>query len=198
MHFSFLPEKPFLKGLVLAGGESSRMGKDKGLIDYHGIPQREYVFELLSAVTKQTFISCKPGQMEDNRFPVLEDAFFDLGPFGAVLTAFQHDSSCAWFVVACDFPLLDLPSLSQLVTERDPSQMATCFWDDKAQLPEPWITILEPRIHPVLIDYHQRGKSSLRGILEDHRSHNIVPMNSDILLNANSPAEEAKLRAMIK
>ena len=29
------------------GGKSTRMGKDKGLIDYHGLPQREYVYRLL-------------------------------------------------------------------------------------------------------------------------------------------------------
>ncbi|MFT5737968.1 MAG: molybdopterin-guanine dinucleotide biosynthesis protein A, partial [Maribacter sp.] len=30
-------------GLVLAGGKSTRMGVDKGLITYHGLPQRDYL-----------------------------------------------------------------------------------------------------------------------------------------------------------
>ena len=36
-----------MNGLVLSGGQSSRMGTDKALIDYHGIPQYAYVYDLL-------------------------------------------------------------------------------------------------------------------------------------------------------
>ncbi|MBK9105506.1 MAG: NTP transferase domain-containing protein [Saprospiraceae bacterium] len=78
-----------LKGLVLAGGESSRMGFDKGLMDYHGMPQREYLLKLLKSFTTEAYISCKPGQITDALIPVIEDRYTGLGPFGGDIVSFS-------------------------------------------------------------------------------------------------------------
>ncbi len=189
--------KSHLKGLVLAGGESTRMGFDKGRMDYHGAPQREYLLRLLKEYTTEAYISCRPGQINDSLLPVIEDKHDDLGPFGGILSAFEFDPYVAWLVVACDFPLLDHAAISQLVEERDTSSIATSFLDTHTLMPEPWITILEPKIYPILRDYHLRGRSSLRGILVDFNSALIRAKDPNLLLNANTPEEEAQIRMMI-
>jgi molybdopterin-guanine dinucleotide biosynthesis protein A len=186
-----------INGLILAGGESTRMGTDKGLMDYHGMPQREYLLKLLKAHTAEPYISCRPGQIEDALIPVIEDHYEDLGPFGGILSAFQYDPGTAWLVVACDFPLLDHDAISQLIRERDMASIATSFLDIHTLMPEPWITILEPKIYPLLQLYHARGKSSLRGILVDYNCTVIRAENPNILLNANTPEEAEQMKQMI-
>jgi molybdenum cofactor guanylyltransferase len=101
-------------------------------------------------------------------------------------------------VVACDFPLLNHAAIQQLVSERNPSSIATSFLDEHTLMPEPWITILEPRIYPILEQYHARGKSSLRGILVDYNSTVIRALHPDILLNANTPEEAERLKQIIQ
>ncbi len=189
--------KSALKGLVLAGGESTRMGFDKGIIDYHGMPQREYLLQLLQPFTSQSYLSCRPEQTVDITIPFIEDTYADLGPFGAILSAFQFDPHAAWLVVACDFPLLNQATIHQLVSERVVTSIATSFMDSNTLMPEPWITILEPKIYPILQDYHQRGRSSLRGVLVDYNSALIRAANPDILLNANTPEEETQIRRIL-
>ena len=187
-----------LKGLVLAGGESSRMGLDKGTIEYHGMPQRDYLMSLLLSNLPEVFLSSRPGQVIDGHWPMMEDAYTGLGPFGAILTAFHKEPHCAWLVVACDFPLLDQNAILQLIQQRNPKSVATSFLDTHTLMPEPWISILEPSLYPLLQQYYQRGRSSLRGILVDYNSTVIRPDDPDILLNANTPEESEALKLRIK
>lgn len=192
------PLTPALKGLVLAGGDSSRMGFDKGLIEYHGMPQQDYVLQLLDPFTSSSFISRKKGQLQQPHPHLLEDVYSALGPFGGVLSAFKYDSECAWLVVACDFPLIDQDTIRQLIEARDTTAYATGFLDEGSLMPEPWITILEPKIYPVLLDYLQKGRSSLRGILVDYNATIVRLHNKEALLNANTPEEAERLKGMIR
>ena len=118
---------PPLNGLVLAGGKSQRMGEDKGLIDYHGMPQRDYIYRLLSQVTEKTFMSIRPDQKEEfgEEVNVIPDSITGLGPFGALISAFREDPNHAWLVVACDLPMLDRQSIGQLIEGRNPSKINT-------------------------------------------------------------------------
>ncbi len=54
-----------LYGLVRSGGKSTRMGNDKGMIVYHGIPQREYLYNLLGSFCERTFMSVRREQVPD-------------------------------------------------------------------------------------------------------------------------------------
>ena len=125
--WEFIAErKPVVRGLVLAGGMSTRMGTDKGAIDYHGKPQREYAADLLAEVCEEVYISARPDMDISSDYDILTDAFTYLGPYGGILSAFRHDPDAAWLVIACDIPLLDKPALQRLVDDRDVSRVATC------------------------------------------------------------------------
>ena len=127
----------------------------------------------------------------------MEDKYEDIGPYGAILTAFKSDPEAAWFVLACDFTLLDQQGIAQLLMERDMKGIATSFLDLHTLMPEPWITILEPKIYPILLEYHNKGKSSLRGVLVDYNSTVIRASNPDILLNENKPEEAERMKENI-
>ena len=50
---------PSIKGLVLTGGKSTRMGKDKSELEYHGKPQKQFVKELLESKGFDAFYSVR-------------------------------------------------------------------------------------------------------------------------------------------
>ena len=54
-----------LFGLILSGGRSTRMGNDKGLISYHGLPQREYLYQLAANFCEDTFLSIRAEQEKE-------------------------------------------------------------------------------------------------------------------------------------
>lgn len=193
---SFFREKmklatPKLNGLVLAGGKSLRLGTDKGKINWHGKEQRIHVAELLQSFCDEVFISCREEQQSEieSSFKILTDTFIGLGPYGAILSAFREQPNAAWFVVACDLPLLDDSTMRFLVDHRDLSSTGTTFESPYDGLPEPLITIWEPKSYPVLLSFLSQGYSCPRKALINSESTIVKAPNADALMNVNTQEE---------
>lgn len=179
-----------LYGLVLAGGKSQRMGRDKGLIDYHGLPQREYLYDILSSFCDKTHFSCRTEQLEELEFfNNIPDTFEDLGPFGGILSAFRENPDAAWLVVACDLPLLDKAAIQELVERQNHSKIATAFYSEETKFPEPLIAIWQPRSYSVLLQFLAQGYACPRKILINSDIELVHPSRPSVLKNVNHPRE---------
>jgi len=191
--------KPVLNGLVLAGGKSSRMGRDKAAMQWHGKEQHLYMVDLLRQFCAEVFVSRRQGQdeMQDNHYQVITDAYDGLGPYGAILSAFKKNNSCAWLVVACDLPLLDAATLEQLVVERDTTAMATTFQSPHDGLPEPLITIWEPKSHDILLASLSKSYQCPRKALINNPVKIIRAKNENALMNVNTPQDVEKAQQII-
>src|SRR5690606_24076484 len=114
---------PPLFGLLLAGGASTRMGRDKATLAYHGRSQLEWSFDLISDVCAATFVSVRPDQRDEPtraKFPQIVDAQPGIGPIAGIAAALQQHPKAAWLVVACDLPFITREVLEQLIAQRDP------------------------------------------------------------------------------
>jgi len=181
-----------LYGLVLSGGKSTRMGTDKGLIAYHDVPQREYLYDLLSEVCEKTFVSIREEQ--EAELPSRMEAITDLneykGPYNGLLSAHKKYPGVAWLVLACDLPLMDLEALKELISQRDISKQATAFALKENPLPEPLCAIWEPYSMHESLAYLESGNGTCpRKYLINHDTKLVFPKNENVLLNANSKAE---------
>lgn len=178
-----------LYGLVLSGGKSTRMGTDKGLIEYHGVPQREYLYNLLSQVCENTFISLREEQ--EDELPAAMKTIVDLnefkGPYNGLLSAHKKYPDVAWLVLACDLPLMDLDALKELISQRDSAKEATAFALKENPLPEPLCAIWEPQALQQSIEYLESGNGTCpRKYLINHDTKLVFPKSENVLLNANS------------
>lgn len=190
---------PHLKGLVLAGGKSVRMGYDKSSIAWHGKEQRYYMADLLKQFCDDVFVSCRAEQQNeiDKDYKTLADTFIDLGPYGAMLSAFRQKPDAAWLVVACDLPLLDSNALQDLVEQRNISAVATTFESPHDGLPEPLITIWEPKAYPILLSFLSQGYTCPRKALRNNDVHIIKAENANTLMNVNTQEELEKVKNIL-
>ena len=186
---------PLVNGLVLAGGKSLRMGRDKSAMEWHGKPQREYLADLLSERCAEVFISCRAGQEAElqTTYATLPDTFTDLGPFGAILSAFRHAPDRAWLVVASDIPLLDAETLDFLIKNRQPKHTATAFESPFDQMPEPLITIWEPKSYAIMLSFLAQGYSCPRKVLMNSDARIITAPNPEKLTNVNTPEDATRI-----
>ena len=190
-------QTPPLKSLILVGGKSTRMGSDKAFLDYHGKPQYAILADILRGLNIETFISCREeqaAQFTDNH-SVITDTFLELGPFGAILSAFREDPNAAWLVLACDLPLLDAETLQFLIENRNPHLTATSFKspESKEGFPEPLIAIWEPRAYPTLLQFLAQGVSCPRKVLINSEIELLTAPMETALMNVNTPEERASV-----
>ena len=187
-----------IKGLVLAGGKSTRMGFDKGGIEYFGKPQREHMADVLNALCSETYISVREAKVDfESSYSLLSDSFSGLGPYGGILSAFRSDPNAAWLTVATDVPMIDEKLLAHLISKRNVHKMATCFHNPETDFPEPLITIWEPRAYPRLLEFLSLGYSCPRKALINSDVQEIDIPDLQLLSNVNTPEELEKLQAEI-
>lgn len=160
---------PPLFGLVLAGGASARMQRDKAALRYHGKPQLDWAFDLLQEFCPAVFVSVRADQRDDAtraRFPQIVDREA-AGPLAGVLAALQQHPKAAWLVLACDLPFLTAATLRRLIEARDPQRMATAYRSAHDGLPEPLCAIWEPAAHAGALAYSARNGRCPRKFLSD-------------------------------
>ena len=141
-----IPEPAALYGLVLAGGESRRMGVDKSLIAYRGVAQREALFALLEPVCARVFLSVNASQLmpDPERFAYIVDRpeYAGNGPIGAVMSFRDAHPGVALLLVSCDLPYFGAEALQTLVAARDPVRPATAFLNPENDRPEPLLSLI--------------------------------------------------------
>ncbi|GMW00187.1 MAG: hypothetical protein AMXMBFR84_13250 [Candidatus Hydrogenedentota bacterium] len=189
-----------LRGLVLAGGHSSRMQSDKARIDYHGRPQVLHALELLRSVCVSAHVSIRPDQIDEPFYaglPLISDTFLGHGQMGAILTALTQDPRAAWLVLACDMPFVDHEVLRHLIAERNPFRHATAFANVEQGFPEPLCTIYEPKSIHRMLAFLAAGYDCPRKMLINSRIALITPPESRTLQNVNNPDERDSVRRFL-
>ena len=181
-------------GLILAGGSSSRMKRDKAALLYQGESQLDRAFALAGRQVSRVFVSVRAGQDTDPvraRRPLIIDSVAGGGPIVGIRSALAAHPHAAWLVLACDLPFLSDAALSYLLAERDPSLMATAYRSAHDGLPEPLCAVWEPRAANELAAYQAGGGTCPRKFLM-HRAVKILePLDRQALDNVNTPEEYA-------
>ncbi|HEY6453457.1 MAG TPA: NTP transferase domain-containing protein [Steroidobacteraceae bacterium] len=150
-----------LYGLVLAGGRSTRMKRDKAALGYGGRPQLARAMEILRPQVAGAFVSVRAEQQHDPQraaYDTIADLQPGLGPLAGIQAALRAHPDKAWLVLACDLPFLEAGTLRHLIERRAPARLATAFRSRFDGLPEPLCAIYEPASRASIEDWIAQGQ----------------------------------------
>jgi molybdopterin-guanine dinucleotide biosynthesis protein A len=191
-----------IAGFILAGGESSRMGSDKALLELDGLPLVARTAQLVENVAGMPTIVGAPERLGGLGLAVISDDWPRAGPLGGIATAL-HASNASWnLIVACDLPYLTKGWLEHLVV-RAQGSVADAVLPRNERGAEPLCAMYRKKCEPVIRAALERGTRKVTDGLAGLRVEFIEPVewkafDSDGLLfkNMNSPTdyEEAKTR----
>lgn len=194
-----------LHGLLLAGGRSSRLGRDKAsmVLGDRGLSQAAHALGLLRSLCPRTHLSLREGQVAPagaEGVPVLRDEPAAEGPLAGILSAFRAVPGSAWLVVACDLPFVRADLLAQLVEchRSEPSRPFVAYAAAADGLPEPLCAIYGPPAGPILARYAARGEFSPRRIMLEENTPllDLPGSEAGALFNVNTPQDLAVARAL--
>src|SRR6266481_3580651 len=110
-------------GYVLAGGGSTRFGRDKALVEVGGTPMLKRMIELLRQVTKEVKIVAAANKYAAFGVTTVEDRWPGEGPLGGIITALEDAARTAarpeWnLILSCDMLLLPARSQRRAIHSR--------------------------------------------------------------------------------
>src|SRR5450755_519695 len=146
---------PDVRGYVLAGGASSRFGRDKALVRFGQAPLLLQIVKLAQTCTSGATVVAGAQKYGDfgRELKVVEDRWPGEGPLGGIITALEHtaaiDPDCRWNVIlSCDMPFVTHEWLEFLVdrarasaaeiqvilphSEHGPEPLCACYRTDAA------------------------------------------------------------------
>lgn len=183
-----------LYGLVLAGGQSRRMGTDKALLLNDGESQLARAMRLLTGFVAQAFVSTSDALKDEPEragYPQIIDRYADLGPVAGILTAMDEYPEVDWLVVACDLPNLSAAILEPLL-EEDAEAPFIAYKSVHNGLPEPLCAIYRRASRPLLDAYVAQGIRCPRKMMINSDSHLLEQHDVHALDNINTPDDLEK------
>jgi len=118
-------------GIILAGGKSSRMNEDKGLMLLNGRPMIQYVIDVLEKVIDQIIIISNNTDYEQFGHPVYSDLIKEKGPLAGIYTGLYYSTSEKNIVLSCDVPYVNEELISFLISEHQNHQITIPVKEDR-------------------------------------------------------------------
>jgi molybdopterin-guanine dinucleotide biosynthesis protein A len=190
-----------IAGFILAGGESSRMGRDKALLELGGIPLLVRTARLVESAAGPASVISNVDAYRSLGLRLIGDDWPGAGPLGGIATALRVSPATWSLVVACDLPYLHKAWLDYLVA-RAVASTADAVVPRNARGLEPLSAIYHKRSEPAIRTLLEQGTRKLTEGLKKLRLEIIKPaewkgFDSDgpLFKNMNSPEDYEEARA---
>lgn len=181
-----------LTGVILAGGQSHRMGQNKALLEYNGQLFIESIIRALKPLVRAIIIIGKVADYQDLGYLVHEDLIPNQGPVGGIYTALHHSKTPYNLVLSCDLPLISTTLLSFLIKQSQTVAINALH--------------LHGKVQPLTAIYHKNCLASFQEALELQKlklSDLFVPLKTHLidcpthfegnLANINTPEDFEQL-----
>ena len=190
--------------IVLAGGQSSRLGRDKASIVVAGATLLQHVLNRVSGLASEVIVVTRPGQeLPSIASPPrsVEDSLPGKGPLAGLYTGLTAATSFPAIAVAGDMPLLQPPLLQELL---DLALEFDAVVPRRQGLPEPLCAVYNAACIEAIRSCIERDDLKMANFLGDVRTRYVgedewqrVDPNGLSFFNLNTPEDLARAEALL-
>jgi len=182
------PEGPVINGLILAGGQSRRFGRDKAAADINGRTMIERVYESLSPLVDRVYVSVRPG---GSTYGLPVDVVTDIlgeGPLAGLYAGLKASPAPWLLVMACDVPFVSPDVLRSLVAECAPGVAAVVPETDDGRL-QPLCACYHASVLAVVEAHLLEDRLAMHDLVRHLDPVRTVPFPAGTFRNINHPGD---------
>jgi molybdopterin-guanine dinucleotide biosynthesis protein A len=162
--------------VILAGGLSRRMQREKSLLPFDGRTMIESIVAQIAPHFATVIISAAAkDKYAFLGLPTVEDERPGQGPLIAILSALRFSTQSVNFFLACDIPFIHVPFMKKLLTLADGHDIVVPRYRDGKY--EPLFAVYNRRIIPAIEAQVARGDRKIASLFPVCRTRT-VPMDS--------------------
>src|SRR5712692_511601 len=191
-------------GFILAGGASSRMGRDKALLEFAGVPLLVRTARLLDSRVAQVTVIGPPERYAALGLRVVPDDQPGVGPLGGIATALRLSTADWNLLVSCDLPYLTGEWLDWLIGRALASEADALVPEAERGL-EPLCAIYRRSCGPALAAAIARGERKVTDAVARLNLEKITAAqwkafaaSGALFKNMNTPADYEEARAKLE
>jgi molybdopterin-guanine dinucleotide biosynthesis protein A len=175
-------------GVVLNGGQSSRMGVDKGSMCIMGRPLIDFSISVLREAKAKEIIVVGGESLQGEFDDVVQvgDFYPGEGPLGGVITALSVIEQDLAVILSNDLLHLDSTTILKMISAIDEGDIVLPVTNGIRQV---LCGVWRRNLLPVLIEGFTNGKRSLKSALDPIDVTEVFDFNSIKFQNANTPSD---------
>jgi len=184
--------RPGITGIILAGGESRRMGTFKPLVPYQGKLLINWVFDALLPVCSDMIIIANSGDFSALTATVYPDNYPGNGPAGGIEAGLSHCRTNLALITSCDTPNLSTGFFNYLLQNHSRFDISIASHEG---INEPLIGVFSRSVQPVFRNAILAGDPHPPRIIRQCNWHEVLIHTGlnfskpDLFLNLNTPLE---------
>jgi molybdopterin-guanine dinucleotide biosynthesis protein A len=179
--------------ILLAGGKSTRMGKDKRLLKVNGVPLVNRLCATLGPLFDQLIIATGTDGPSWNGFRSVIDRFPASGPLSGIHAGLSASETEHNFVIACDIPNVNLAALRKLISLSEDCDIVMPSFGNG--LAEPLFAFYRKQVVETALKLLQKGRFQVRALMEECNSHVVNFPDTGWYVNLNTPEDFGRFLA---
>lgn len=191
-----------LTGIVLAGGQSKRMGFNKAEAIIEGVTMLQIMIDKLIQVAPDVLVSSGQTTYRNISLPQITDTYPQYGPLGGIFSVLKRSKSPLNIAVSCDIPFVPIALLQYLIDNAKKSEaLITVPIDHKGQI-QMMCAVYHSSVLPYIKERIDSGMFKMKALLDDV-SVNYIDIKRDhplyfehAFMNVNNPTTLRKARQL--
>lgn len=143
--------KKNITGIILAGGKSSRMGSDKGIVELNKKKFIEHILDAVLPNVNEVIIIANNDNYNYLGYKVIKDIIKDCGPLGGIYTGLMNSKTENNIVVSCDIPFISSDLIKYIIENTNNADIS--------------VPVYKGNIEPLCAVYTKRTSDQIHNLI---------------------------------